>query len=219
MKYSILILLGIILYSCKEEVVVSEISARVYENCDQVASQVEIALKANSSFGSFNEPTILASAITDGNGYVRLSYELDESKSGRADLIKINSNGYQTLISNLDLKKDFDLDLYATNTTTLYLSLNSNRVLTLQDTLFVQFSYGPIEKFYVQPANGVIDTFKIDVPNLLNASTFTWLNYGIGIAQFNLSKEALTIEDSLYQNIGLLLEGCPKDGQVEIAIQ
>ena len=174
MKYSILILLGIILYSCKEEVVVSEISARVYENCDQVASQVEIALKANSSFGSFNEPTILASAITDGNGYVRLSYELDESKSGRADLIKINSNGYQTLISNLDLKKDFDLDLYATNTTTLYLSLNSNRVLTLQDTLFVQFSYGPIEKFYVQPANGVIDTFKIDVPNLLNASTFTW---------------------------------------------
>jgi hypothetical protein len=177
------------------------------------------SIKVKQGVGSFNEPIILASAITDQNGYFQFSYELDEIESGSADLIRPNNQGFVTLIENIELKKDKNLTLYAQNQSTMILSLTGNRAWSAQDTLYYHISYNNQDFFKVQPSIGPLDTFYISVPNLENTGAFTWLNYGIGRQDFMRSKIASTIQDSTYQNIGLLLEGCSALEQVEIAIE
>lgn len=205
------------LFSCKEETVVSTVSGQVFQNCNKVAANKEIALKVNSG-GSFSEPIILASAVTNSSGYFQMNYELEETETGTADLIQLNAAGYYDLIQNIPLKKDKTYRLYAENTALVKLSLAGLKNWTTFDTLFYQIALDGQEKKMVNPTIGVLDSFYIKVPNLEESGTFTWLSYGVGEFDFKMALKASSIQDSIYQNIGLLLEGCSMKEQVEITI-
>ncbi|MEQ8908458.1 MAG: hypothetical protein RIC95_04670 [Vicingaceae bacterium] len=205
------------LLACQEETVVSNISGQVFDNCQTVASNAEIAFKVNPT-GSFSEPLILASAVTNSSGHFHFTYELDETETGTADLIRVTNTGFVNLIENIPLQEDKNYRLYSENVSTVVVSFVGTRVFGPQDTLFYQASINGQIGFRVQPSQGTLDTFNILVPNLEETGAFTWLNYGVGSQDFNRALEASNLQDSLYQNIGLLLEGCSMEEQVGITI-
>jgi len=204
-------------FGCEDETVISEVSGQVYSDCSKAPAQgVEIAFKVNPSSRSFSEPIILASSVTDQNGYFQFSYELEESDKGNADLIQIGSDGVNALVEDLDLQEDHELTLYAQNFSTLVLTQTGNRVLGPQDTLFVQLSYNGKEYYNVQAAKGIFDTLYLEVPNPKTNGTNTWINYGVGRQDLLRSIEASNIEDSAYQNVFKRLEGCTEQEEASL---
>ena len=204
-------------FGCEDETVISEVSGQVYSDCSKAPAQgVEIAFKVNPSSRSFSEPIILASSVTDQNGYFQFSYELEESDKGNADLIQIGSDGVNALMEDLDLQEDHELTLYAQNLSTLVLRQTGNRVLGPQDTLFVQLSYNGKEYYNVQAAKGIFDTLYLEVPNPKTNGTNTWINYGVGRQDLLRSIEASNIEDSAYQNVFKRLEGCTEKEEASL---
>jgi hypothetical protein len=216
-KLLLISLISGLLLACTDETVISQVSGQLYTDCNQAAAQgVEIAFKVNPSSRSFSEPIILASTVTDQNGYFQFSYELEESEMGNADLIQVQADGVQTLIQELELQKDHQLNLYANNISTLVLTQTGNRTLGPQDTLFVQLSYNGQEYFYVQAAKGVFDTLYLAVPNPKTNGTNTWINYGVGRQDLLKSIEASNIQDSAYKNVFKRLEGCSEQEEASL---
>jgi hypothetical protein len=204
-------------WACQEDTVVTSISGNVYSDCNTPIANGEVAYKVNAG-GSYSDPIIIASAITNSSGYFQFTYELEEDESGTADLILIEKEGYQTFIQGLELKKDKSLSLYLENTSTITVKLSGTKSWTGTDTLFYGLNPAGYENDTMPTANGSLDPIQVQVPNLYkSASTYTFY-YGVGEADFKIAKSALTDENSNYQNISLSLEGCSQNEQVEMTI-
>ena len=219
MKYFIYILFifGFIT-SCSEETIVSEISGKIYRSCDNSPySYGELALKANQG-GSFNDPIILGGDVSNGDGYFQFTYELEESESGSAELILANSNGYTVLLENLDVNRDLELSLYTENISEILVNLSGTKMYQSTDTLMIGVSNSEVTSSYIQPVNGVLGSLKVTVPNAYNSANSRTLFYGIGEADFQKAKEALTTPTTPYQHVLLSLEGCSTQENVDLVI-
>jgi len=201
------LLVLLFLTACQKESIISEISGTLYSDCQQTFSGAEIGLKSSGLSGN-NEPLILGSAITNADGSFTFTYELEENEGGNADLILFQKTGYETIIENLPLKRNLKLQLYLKNKVTVVLNFLANQPLLANDTLFYGIANFNVDTFKIQPQNGVLDTIVQAVSNTINNSIPTTIYYGVGTADFLKSKEAAGIQDSVYQNISLILKGC-----------
>jgi len=195
------------LFSCAEDTQVNLISGQLFESCDNPLGPIEIALKANVG-ASFGDPLILGSGVSEGNGVFNFTYELEEDDKGTADIILITNSGFETLITGLEVNKDMNLTLYRNNTSKTLIELAGSMTFELDDTLFYGLSQTGEEKFVVQPSNGIVDSLLFAKPNTVDNQLSTIIYYGVNRTDFNLSKEALTIKDSVFQNISITFEGC-----------
>ncbi len=213
--YTILLLS---IFSCREGTQVNVINGTLFQDCSTRIPNAEIALKANIG-ANFGEPIILGTSITNDQGAFNLTYNLDEDDEGTADLLLINSVGFETLISSIKLNINQDLVLFRVNESNLLVNLDGTKVYGVLDTLFYGISYTSLESFKVQPSVGLIDTLNFLVPNYTAGSNLeTTFYYGIGNADFELSKEAVEISDSSYQNIPLIIYGCSAIDSVTMVI-
>ena len=206
------------LFACREETRVNMVSGTLYQDCENRLSNTEVALKANIGV-DFGDPIILGTAVTNASGQFSFAYELEEDDEGTGDLLLIKTNSFETIISDIKLNIDQQLELYRNNQTSIKVNLAGNLVFSATDTLFYGINKKAVEEFKVQPSNGVIDTIIISVPNLEQGKTFDAVFYfGLGSADFQLAKEALSIQDSSYQHIPLMLKPCAKSESVEMVL-
>lgn len=203
--------------ACEKDSIISEISGTFYSDCEQPYDNAEIGLKSSGLSGN-SEPLILGSAITNKDGSFSFTYELEDNEGGNADLILFNKVGYETIIKNIPLKRNLDLQLYLNNEATIVLNLLANQPLLPNDTLFYGITKLNVDTFKLQPQTGVLDTIVKEVPNTFDGGMSATIYYGVGTADFLKSKEAVELQDSVFQNISLNLEGCLKVEQDTLQI-
>lgn len=207
MKYLSLIILVICLISCEDDAVVTEISGIVYDDCSGTPkSYAEVAYLVNAG-QSFSEPILIAGDVTDANGYFKFNYELGENENGTANLILVNPNGFNTLVSGLELKKDYYLTLANNNIASLVINLSGTRVFGPNDTLYMGLPTGFEDTYVVQPTSGHIDTLFAAVENSIVAPTSSTLMFGFGLTDFQRSKAAFAA-DTVYRHRSVNLSGC-----------
>lgn len=205
-KFSIL--LGIVgLFSCTEDTQVNLISGRLFEDCNTPAGSSEIALKANVG-SSFGDPILLGSGITQANGVFNFTYELEEDDQGTADIILITNRGFETLISGIDVNENIELTLYRRDTGQVVIQLTGSKMFDLDDTLFYGLTLTGEEKFVVQPANGIIDTFYYSKRNTANNKITAKVYFGDTKVDFDLARVATTTNGNNFQNRFLIASGC-----------
>lgn len=202
----LLLLVGVVLVSCKEETRVNTVEGFLYHDCSFPLGGTEVAFKANKGT-AFTEPLILATDICDASGYFRFTYELEEDKSGTADLIIVEEVGYSTVLASIPLNKDQQLRPYRNNLSTVIFNYTGQKVFQPTDTLFYGMQYG-VEKYKIQPVVGFSDTLYTRLPNTIDPSRWTAFYYGAGSGDFKLSKEALTLQDSSYNHVWIQAMGC-----------
>lgn len=218
MKNGWLILFVFAIFSCEDEVQINSISGTIYQDCSNIPlSSKQIALKAQTT-QSFSEPEIIASAYTNNSGGFQFSYELGEKKKGLGDLFIVNQDGLEILIEGLTLNTNLELNLYKNNTAQIELKNSGSRQFSIQDTLFVGVNPGTEEYTVLNPSNGTLDTIQVQVLNQFNSTTELTIFYGVGKSDFELSKEALTIEDSTLRHKSLNLTGCSQIEIVDLVI-
>lgn len=206
------------LFACREETQVNMISGTLYQDCENRLPNAEVALKANIGV-DFGDPIILGTAVTNSSGQFSFAYELEEDDKGTGDLLLIKTRSFETIISSIKLNIDQQLVLYRGNQSPIQVNLAGNKVFSATDTLFYGINKKGIEAFKVQPSNGVLDTLIISIPNLESSNTYDDIFYfGVGSADFQLAKEAISIQDSSYQNIPLMLKPCAKSEGVEMVL-
>lgn len=206
-----------LLIACQEDTRVNAVKGQLFKDCQSLLPNVELAMKTNPG-GTFQEAFIIGSGTTNNQGEFDFSYELKEEDRGSGDLILLQTNGFKTLISNLELNQDFQLLLFKENEARLEVSLSLNQPLSMNDTLFFGVEVGGLEKEIVQPNAGVLDTLKINIPNSLEGSISSRLFFGLGRLEFEQSKEALGISDSVFQHVPVQLSGCTAMDRAEIII-
>ncbi len=207
----------LILSSCKEETRVNHVEGFLYYSCGEPLSDAEVAFKANSG-SSFTEPLILATDVTEPNGYFNFTYELEEDKKGNADLILVESTGYTTLIEALAINEDHVLDAYVNNETSVTFTYTGAKPLTANDTLYYGIQ-GGVESYKVQADTGYSNVVKTKLPSTLNPKKWVAFYFGVGLAEFNLSKEALSIEDSTYNHRWMQVSGCGDSKSINLWVQ
>lgn len=207
MKVLLNILLIGLLFSCKENTQVNTISGRIFIDCEVPLVNAELALKTNVG-GNFQDPFIIGSAISEADGSYSLSYQLEEESRGSADLLLIQSTGFETLLRSLPLNQTIQINLSLKNESEVFVNFSSNQALGVNDTLFYATNRLNQEHFVIQPMTGNIDTLKVGVMNQIEGSSEAILYYGLGKQEFTISKNALSIQDSSFQHLPLTLFGC-----------
>ena len=202
--------------SCKEETKVNTVEGFLYNDCTAPASGREVGFKANAE-ASFNEPIILATAVCNSSGYFRFTYELEEDKSGSADLIVVEDVGFTTALVDIPLNKDQDLDAYIVNQTPIHFTLTGTKVYQPTDTFYYGVQYGE-EKFEVQPDSGYMGLLHSRLPNTIAPSRWVAFYYGIGSADFAKAKESIGIQDSVYNFRYLQVTGCDDSENFDLVI-
>lgn len=210
-------LISLFVVACKEETRVNEVVGTVYSECGVPLGGAEIALKANSG-GSFNESIILATDITESNGYFRFTYELEEDKSGTGDLILVENPGYTTLLTNIALNKDQELYPYKNELSPVVFTYTGQSNLQNTDTLFYSLQYGGND-FVIGPTIGFKDTLYSKLPNTIDAKRWVAFSYGVGQVEYRKSIQALGIKDSSYNQVYVQVEGCGDLDQFNLWIQ
>ncbi len=206
------------LSSCSEETIVSEIKGNIYLDCSYAALEgAEISLKANAG-ASFSEPLIIGGDIADRNGAFQFTYELEDNERGTGDLILTQSTGFITLLEQIELNRDFKFSLFYENTAHAFIDLSGTRVFGPADTLFMALEANNVVSYVVQPNPGRIDTLSASLSNRIDGRQLNTLYYGIGSADFALSKEAFGIADSTYNHLPVNLTGCLANDLVDLII-
>ncbi len=203
--------------SCQEETRVNSFSGRLYANCITTSSSSEIALKTNIG-SSFSEQILLGGAVTDANGSFNFTYELEERDKGTGDIILINEKGFQTILTDIPVNRDNNLNLYINNTATIYLDLSGGKIWQATDTLY--YGIDDTENIYslMQPSNGRIDTLFKDVIQKYEGSTEATFFYGVGRSNLNQAIDSLSNPKSSFQNLPIDLEGCDNFEQIDLVI-
>ena len=210
--------LVIVLFACREETRVNMVSGTLFQDCESRLANAEVALKANIGV-DFGEPIILGTAVTNGSGEFNFTYELEEDDKGSADLLLIKTKSFETLIQDVKLNIDQRLVLFRNNKSSVVVNLLGSKVFVPADTLFYGVSRNNLETFKVQPNNGTLDTLMLSVPNLPTGdTTAATFYYGVGTSDFQKAKKALSINDSSYQHIPLLLKGCNESNVAEMTL-
>ena len=210
MKFKIFFLSLISIFiSCEEDTQVNRVRGTLLNDCTNPLGSVEIALKANVG-ASFSDPLILASTFTGTDGVFDFTYELEEEDQGTADLILIREKGFETLLEGLSLNMDHQLILRLNNLSQVIINIFVDRTLTPTDTLFYAFENEDEIFTEIMPTNAlVLDSVFTKVANLDGtAAVFTRIYYGLGTSELQLSKEALSIQDSIFQHAFVNLSGC-----------
>jgi len=197
------------MYACKEETRVNEVQGFAKSDCFTPIANTEVAFKINP-IGSFSETIIVASDVTDQNGYFRFTYELEEDRSGSADLIAVGESSYQTILENVPLGRDHELQAYLQNRSDLIFEIITFRLYQPTDTLFYGIEGGE-EYRIIQPEAGDTDTIFSRNGNAFEASLRRAFYFGVGSPEFSLAKEALGIQDSAYNHIYFDIGGCEED--------
>lgn len=200
------LLLLLLLAACKEETRVSTVEGFLFNDCSFPLAGTEVAFKANRG-GAFAEEIILASNVCDANGYFRFTYELEEDKVGSANLIMVESEGFTTVLQQIPLNKDQQLRAFKNNATPVIFKLTGTKVFLPTDTFYYGIQNGP-ELSVIQPSIGFSDTLYTKFGNVLGQDRWIAFYFGFGKNNFQLSKEALSIQDSLFQNVYVNVSGC-----------
>ena len=203
--------------ACKEDTQVNRISGQLFNDCSTSQAFAEVALKSNVG-NDFNDPIILGSGLTDANGNFSFTYELEEDKIGRGNLLYIAERGFETILENIQLNRDIVATMYRQNFAQVTIKLEGSRMFASQDTLFYGINSNSKEAFRVQPSPSFLDTFFIQVPNRIDRGSPLTFYYGVGKAAFDISREALSISDSVFQHISLTLAGCNRKDTVTMVI-
>lgn len=204
------------MFSCEDDVQVNKISGSLFLDCNNTpASSSQIALKTLSG-GSFSDKEIIASSFVSDNGSYDLTYELGEKQSGFGDIVYVNNQGTSTILQKVPLNQNVSASIYLENKSTVIFENNGTRILGIQDTLY--YGISGIESSVVGPINGKIDTLQVNVISEYNTSKAATIYYGIGLSDFNKSKEALNIADSVLRHISLTLTGCSQSELVDLGI-
>ena len=220
MKSALLIFISsfaLILNSCKEDTRVNLISGKVFENCDVVAENIEIALKANVG-GSFNNPIILGSGITSSDGTLNFTYELEKEDVGTGSLLYIKSTGFENLLTDVTLNEDFNQNFYRIGESKLEISISGNAPLQPIDTLYYGITNHQTTYSKVQPNYGIVDTALISriAPNQQNdMETFY---FGIGWLAFNRAKSSASNADSTFNKMEVSLNTCGTISKVWVVL-
>lgn len=208
MKRILTVFILIFLFSCTEKTKVNLVSGTVYQDCDNVLSNSEIALKSNIS-GSFSEPLILGNAFTKEDGTFNFTYELEEEDLGSGDIILVKSTGFETILTGVELNENENFNIYRSDITfSLILNLKGTKVYTSSDTLFYSVTQSSEIHFVVQPMNGVLDTLSVPIVNSNVNLTENTFFYGIGSEEFIKSKVASNSQGGTFQNIFLEAQSC-----------
>lgn len=212
-----IVIASLALVSCKENTQVNLVSGKVFENCAQPLASTEIALKSNVG-GSFSAPIILGSGITAPDGTLNFTYELEEEDLGTGSLLLIKSSGFEVLLDNVELNQDVDLTLYRNDLSTVKVQLAGTRTFSLTDTLY--YSTARIMDVYqkVQPVNGIIDSLTISSSNPNADNQQEVLYYGVGLLDFRLAEVGANIDDSTYNKLQIVLNGCGTETVVNLII-
>ena len=218
-RFASILALICILVSCKEDTVVSQISGVVYYNCSNTPyPHAEVALKTQLSDNGFNVEYIIGGAMANQSGQYNFTYELDAELSGKVQLILLKDPGFTTAFSDLEINKDYTLNLFVENTSTIIVNRTGTKVFAATDSLYVASDIDQNPSITVQPLTGYIDTIYANIPNQYNSSENATFIYGIGYADFLLAKEALGIADSAYNHQAMILDGCLKPTIVDLVI-
>lgn len=216
-KITLFAVVAISAIACKRETSLHTIQGNLKSDCSQAMVNAEVALK--SLGGSINSETlIIGSAITNESGNFQFTYELEEDEEGTAELILLKESGYSTLISGITLGSNLQLKLFLTNLATVYINLDGSRQLSATDTLYYGISEFDAEFNKVQVNSGRIDTVQFEIPNTLSNQSERVLYFGIGRADFQKAKEAVSIEDSSYQHVPFQARGCFGVNEVDIEL-
>lgn len=216
-SYLLLASVGFFLIGCKEETRVNKVQGFLRSDCSTPIRNTEVALKINPG-ESFSETIIMATDISDQNGAFRFTYELEELKSGKADLIIVGESSYQNIIENLPLNRDLDLLGYLQNQSDVIFTLSGPKVYQTTDTLFYGMEGGE-EYSWVQPTTGASDTVYSRIGIEYEATQWRAFYYGVGSAEFELSKEALSIQDSSYNHVYFEIKGCEQNEMFDLYIE
>lgn len=203
---SLFIVSVLLIFSCKEETQVNTVEGMLYSDCGVPLSSAEVALKANPG-GAYNDAIIIGTDVSESSGYFKIDYNLEEDKSGSADLILVRENGYHTLANDLELNEDHQLSVAEQITTEIGFTYTGTRNLTPQDTLFYGIQAGD-ERYKVGAQVGFSDTVTTTILNSPSNSRWTAFYFGLGKNDLKRSKEALTLQDSIYRNVWLELKAC-----------
>ena len=204
---AIIIAVFLFITSCKESTRVNLVSGKVFQDCNLPLPNTEIALKSNIG-GSFNASIILGSGVTAADGTLRFTYELDEADLGTGSILLVKSTGFETLIDNVNLNQDVNLDLFRNDVSELIVELSGARVYGANDTLFYAVTGGAITLQKVTPVIGVIDTIQVPNSSPNSNDVSEKIYYGVGSESFNRAKASASISDSSYNKVNLLLSGC-----------
>tara|TARA_B110000046_G_scaffold32429_1_gene34739 strand:- start:4345 stop:5007 length:663 start_codon:yes stop_codon:yes gene_type:complete len=204
---AIIIAVFLFVSSCKESTRVNLVSGKVFQDCTLPLPNTEIALKSNIG-GSFSAPIILGSGITAADGTLNFTYELDEDDLGTGSILVVKPAGFETLIDNVDLNQDVNLELYRNDISQLIVELSGTRAYSASDTLFYGITNDTVIYQKVSPSNGVVDTIQVPnlIPNSVNVSEIIY--YGVGSDSFSRAKASASIVDSTYNKWAVLLNGC-----------
>ncbi|MDA9313072.1 hypothetical protein N9Q47_05715, partial [Vicingaceae bacterium] len=187
---AIIIAIFLFITSCKESARVNLVSGKVFQDCNLPLPNTEIALKSNIG-GSFNASIILGSGVTAADGTLRFTYELDEADLGTGSILLVKSTGFETLIDNVNLNQDVNLDLFRNDVSELIVELSGARVYGANDTLFYAIT---LQK--VTPVIGVIDTIQVPNSSPNSNDVSEKIYYGVGSESFNRAKASASISDS-----------------------
>lgn len=219
MKNISVITFGVLLLfaSCKENTQVNLISGKIFQDCNTPLAGAEIALKTNIE-GSFSSPIIIGSDVTESDGTINLSYELEEDDSGTGSLLLVNAVGFETLIDNVTLNQNVSVILYRNDLSEVQVQLSGSRIYSANDTLFYGLSNSSEDFQKVAPSIGSLDTFQIQSTDLNKDDVAAVFYYGVGSDDFIKAKSNATDSDSTYQNIDILLNGCGTQTEVDLII-
>jgi len=196
-----------LLFSCKEKTNVNLINGVLYDDCNTIIPNREIALKANQG-GNFTNPIILGSAISNADGSFDFTYELEEESIGTGNILLVNEIGFETLLQGIELNEDFTINLYREDVGELEVVLSGTRTLNPSDTFFYATTQSTTTRFIVQPNYATLDTLSIKLVNQNKDAQVTEFYYGIGINHFNDARNAAFDEERRFQNIQFSLNGC-----------
>ena len=203
--------------SCKEETRINVVEGLLYYDCDFILGESEVALKANGG-SAFTEPLILATAICDQNGYFRMTYELEEDKSGRMDLIVVQDVGYSTVMTGIPLNKDHQLRAYFKDQSTYEFELTGNYWDNLPDTFFYSIESDGKMRFKVDPGKNFMDTLYPKLKNVFNPQDRgVRIYYGVGREEFRDARDSVRIQGGP-RRVGAQIGGCKIDTVVRVKI-
>jgi len=191
------------MFGCEAEMQTNVIQGKLLKDCNKEAvGNVELLLKDQSRQGK-----AIASDITASDGSFLLSYDMDEDKSGNAEISYYNGSFYQPILSAVPLNESYQLILLLNNTASVPLEIETALNLS-KDTFFYALQSSKIPMQLIGPQNGSRDTIVQAISNSIvrtNSDIFYW---GLGNKDFEISQNALGIKDSTSNHIPLNLSSC-----------
>ena len=202
-QFFLIICCSFCIIACEKEKQENSIQGKLFNDCTYTPiGEVEVVLQEKG-----NQDRNIAADITTANGTFLLSYEMEEDKTGFADLAYFNGTFYEKVLTQIPLNESYQLNVVKNQTSSVVVTLSTTQAHQ-NDTLIYAVEGSNFVRNRVSPTNGGLDTMIINLPASVTNTENRILYWGMGEADFNVSEAALSDANSNYHHIPLQLSAC-----------